>query len=115
MKHLLTNNKLALDLRKRMLQCYVEPVLLYACETWTIDTQVKKQLEATEMWFLRRMLRIPWTDKKSNEEVLREANSRRMLINKIGKRQTTFFGHVMRREGLECLVVVLPCSVFLSQ
>ena len=104
MKHLLANNKLALDLRKRMLQCYVEPVLLYACETWTIGTQMKKQLEATEMWFLRRMLRIPWTDKKSNDEVLKEAKSRRMLVNKIRKRQTTFFGHVMRRKGLEHLV-----------
>ncbi|GFS22363.1 eukaryotic translation initiation factor 3 subunit F [Elysia marginata] len=53
------------------------------------------------MRFLKRMLRIPWTEKKSNETVLIEANSRRSLIKTIRKRQATFLGQVMRREKLE--------------
>ena len=53
------------------------------------------------MWFLRRMLRIPWTAKKTNEMVLKEAESNRSLMQKIRKQQATFFGHVIRREGLE--------------
>ena len=53
------------------------------------------------MWFLRRMLRIPWTAKKTNEMVLKEAETNRSLAQKIKKQQATFFGHVMRREGLE--------------
>ncbi|GFS12970.1 hypothetical protein ElyMa_001385600 [Elysia marginata] len=56
------------------------------------------------MWFLRRMLRISYTEKKSNEPVLIEANSRRSLIKTIRKRQATFLGHVMRREKLEHLI-----------
>ena len=53
------------------------------------------------MWFLRRMLRIPWTAKKTNEMVLKEAETNRSLMQKIRKQQATFSGHVMRREGLE--------------
>ncbi|GFO06357.1 endonuclease-reverse transcriptase [Plakobranchus ocellatus] len=56
------------------------------------------------MWFLRRMLRIPWTAKNSNERVLNEGNKRRLLVRTIRKRQATFLGHVMRREKLEQLV-----------
>ncbi|GFO40923.1 calpain-9 [Plakobranchus ocellatus] len=55
------------------------------------------------MWFLRRMLRIPWTAKKTNERVLNEANKRRSLVRTIRKRQATFLGHVMRRGKLEHL------------
>ncbi|GFO47432.1 RNA-directed DNA polymerase from mobile element jockey [Plakobranchus ocellatus] len=48
--------------------------------------QIQNKLEATEMWFLRRMLRIPWTAKKTNEKVLNEANKRRLLVRTIRKR-----------------------------
>ncbi|GFO06697.1 Di-n-acetylchitobiase [Plakobranchus ocellatus] len=67
---------LLIETRKRALQCYIEPVLMYGCEAWTISKQIQNKLEATEMWFLRRMLRIPWTAKKTNERVLNEANKR---------------------------------------
>ena len=59
------------------------------------------------MWFLRKMLRIYWTAKKSNETAIREAKTTRLPINRICQRQTTFFGHVMRREKLEHLVIYL--------
>ena len=53
------------------------------------------------MWFLRRMLRIPWTAKKTNKMVLKEVETNRSLMQRIRKQQATFFGHIMRREGLE--------------
>ncbi|GFN82111.1 ARF-GAP with RHO-GAP domain, ank repeat and ph domain-containing protein 1-like [Plakobranchus ocellatus] len=71
---------------------------------WTISKQIQNKLEAAEMWFLRRMLRIPWTAKKTNERVLNEENKRRSLVRTIRKRQATFLGHVMRRGKLEHLV-----------
>ena len=85
---------------------------MYGCEAWTISKQVqkknkkktKKKLEPTEICFSGRMLQISWTAKKSNETGLREAVTRRSLINKINKRQATFLGYVMRREKLEHLV-----------
>ena len=97
----LANNNISLTTREKALQCYIEPILMYGCEAWTINKQTQRKLEAAEMWFLRRMLRIPWTAKKSNETVLKEAETERSLIMKIRKRQATFFGHIMRGGGLE--------------
>ncbi|GFO21283.1 endonuclease-reverse transcriptase [Plakobranchus ocellatus] len=104
MKTVLTNKNISIRTRRRALECYIEPILMYGCEAWTISKQTQKKLEATEMWFLRRMLRISWTAKKTNDTVLEEAHTTRLLISKIRKRQATFFGHVMRREKLENLV-----------
>ncbi|GFO46645.1 RNA-directed DNA polymerase from mobile element jockey [Plakobranchus ocellatus] len=67
MKTILTNKHISIETRKRALQCYIEPVLMYGCEAWTISKQIQNKLEATDTWFLRRMLRIPWTAKKTNE------------------------------------------------
>ncbi|GFO26694.1 LOW QUALITY PROTEIN: endonuclease-reverse transcriptase [Plakobranchus ocellatus] len=110
MKTVLTNKNISIRTRRRALECYIEPILMYGCEAWTISKhwtiskQTQKKLEATEMWFLRRMLRISWTAKKTNDTVLEEAHTTRLLISKIRKRQATFFNHVMRREKLENLV-----------
>ncbi|GFS23497.1 lactation elevated protein 1-like [Elysia marginata] len=64
MKSIMTNIKISIVVRKRLLETFKETVLLYGCEAWTIDERMKSSLEATEMWFLRRMMRIPWTAKK---------------------------------------------------
>ena len=104
MKTVLTNSHISIHTRKRTLECYIEPILMYGCEAWTISKQAQKKLEAVEMWFLRRMMKISWMAKKSNDTVLKEAHTSRALVNKIRTRQTTFFGHVMRREKLEHLL-----------
>ena len=104
MKSIMTNIKISIVVRKRLLETFIETVLLYGCEAWTIDERMKSSLEATEMWFLRRMMRIPWTAKKTNEEILTEAQTTRQLMTKIRKRQAKFVGHVIRRNQLEHLV-----------
>ena len=58
-----------------------------------------KALEATEMWFLRRMLKVSWTDRTSNERVLTVANVKRKLLETIKNRKNTFLGHVMREKA----------------
>ena len=103
MKSIMTNIKMSIVVRKRILEAFIEPVLLYGCEAWTIDERMKRSLETTEMWFLRR-IRIPWTAKKTNEEVLTEAQTTRQLMTKIRKRQAKFVGHVIRGNQLEHLV-----------
>ena len=57
------------------------------------------------MWFLRRMMRIPWADKLTNEEVLQRAGVERKLIGEIKTRQLRFLGHVIRKDGLENLAL----------
>ena len=104
MKAILTNRKLSISTRKRLIKTHVWSSLLYGVESWTITTSMKCRLEATEMWLWRRMMKISWTELKSNEEVLRMIGEKRCLMTHIRRRQLRFFGHVMRREGLENIV-----------
>ena len=57
------------------------------------------------MWFIRRMMRISWTEKRSNESILKEINTERSLIKTIRKRQLEFLGHIYRDKGLEHLAL----------
>ena len=69
-------------------------VLLYGSESWTISRAMQERLQAVEMWFLRRMLRIPWVDRVTNEEVLGRAGTHRQLMRAIVTRQIRFLGHI---------------------
>ena len=94
------------DLRTRFLKCFVWSTLTYGSETWTISEVMKKRLEAMEMWCYRKMLRISWTERITNEEVLRRAGTKRTLLNSIRARQLSCLGHDLRTGGLEktCLL-----------
>ena len=65
---------------------------------------MQKRLEATEMWFLRRMMRVSWTDHVTNEDVLERTRSSRTLLQTIAKRQICFLGHILRKNALETVV-----------
>ena len=104
MKSILTNKHMSLGVRKRVLQCYIEPILLYGCESWSMTKQTLTSIEAMEMWFLRRMLRVSWTEMRTNLEILNTARSTRKLISNVKRRQAGFLGHVMRKGKLEHLL-----------
>lgn len=93
-----TNRNLKLDIRLRFMECYVWSVLMYGVETWTLKAQMIKKLEAFEMWLYRRILKIPWTDRITNDEVLRRIGRKRKLLTiiKIGK--TSYMGHILRND-----------------
>lgn len=101
MKSLLTSRKLSIQTRKRLVRCYVLSTFLYAAETWTIDKENWKKIQAFEMWLLRRMLKISYTDHITNEEVLRRTNSKRELKDLIMKRKLSYFGYIVRGEKLQ--------------
>ena len=101
LQKILKDRKMSMGTRKRILHCYVYSILTYGNECWTISAQMENRLEAVEMWFLRRVLRISWVDHISNGEVLIRAGEERTLIKAIRKRQLEFLGHVMRKEGIE--------------
>ena len=82
-----------------------EPVLLYGSECWTISLQMESKLQATD-WFYRRKMKIPWVDHETNEVVLRRAGTERKIMKAIRKRQMEFLGHVMRKEGLEDVMLI---------
>ena len=70
-------------------------------ECWTMTKDLERRLKAAEMWYIRRIMRISWTEKKSHEEVMEMAGYKRSLLKTIRKRQLQFFGHINRADGLE--------------
>ncbi|CAH2210915.1 jg7570 [Pararge aegeria aegeria] len=111
MKKVLCNRRLKIPLRIRLLHCYIWPILLYGCEAWTIKEDLRKRIEAFEMWTFRRMLAISWTLKVSNEEVLRRVNQRRELLHTIKIRKVAYLGHVLRHERYELLQLIMMGKV----
>ena len=100
MRTTLTSRRLSINIRKRILKCYVWSTLLYGCETWTLSDNIIKRLNAFEMWTYRRMLRISWTDKITNESVLQTINNPLQITNIIKKKKLQYFGHLMRHNNI---------------
>ena len=74
--------------------------MLYGSETWTLRKEDIRRLEAVEMWIWRRMERVSWMDKITNEEILNKVGEKRQLISGIRNRQKNWIGHVLRGDGL---------------
>ena len=105
MRSVLTDRKLSLPIKTRLLKCYVWSTLLYGCESWTITAETRRNIEAAEMWFFRRMLRISYMERITNEEVLNRVHQKRQLYRTILDRQAKFLGHSIRKGKLENLVL----------
>ena len=104
LSNILTNQRLGFKVRKRVLDCYIEPVITYGSESWNINKQANNAINAAEMWFLRRMQKISYIERVTNKEVLERVGVKRSLMNNIRKRQARFFGHGMRIPIMEHLV-----------
>lgn len=90
-----------LQLRKRMIKCFVWSVLLYGSETWTMRKADRKRIDAFEMWIWRRMENIKWMDKVRNEEVLIRVDEAHLkLTDNIKLRKKRWLGHILRHESL---------------
>lgn len=95
-KNLLCGHDINIALKIRILRCYVFSVLLYGVESWTLTDTIMKKVEAFEMWTYRRILKIKWTDKITNEEVLRRLAKEREIVLTIKKRKMEYFAHIVR-------------------
>ena len=101
MRRILTNMNINMRLRTRLVKCFVWSVFMYGCEVWTLDKRLKGRIEALEMWILRRMMRIPWTARVTNERVMEMAGVGRELMGAVRSRQLKFLGHLLRHDCLE--------------
>ena len=88
-----------------MVKTLVWPVALYGCETWSMKKEVVDKLNAFEMWLWRRMEKVRWQDKKTNEEVLAAVSEERCFVQAILKRKKNWIGHVLRGGSLLKLVI----------
>ena len=80
----------------------VFPAVMYGCESWTIKKAECQRIGAFELWHWRRLLRVPWTTRTSNQSIMREINSEDSLEGLMLKLKLQYFGHLMRRaDSLE--------------
>ena len=96
----LSTSKLDLNLRKKLVKCYVWGMALYGAETWTLRATDQKFLKSFEMWCYRRMEKISWTDHVRNEEVLLRVNEQRNILHEIRKRKANRIGQILLRNCL---------------
>ena len=75
----------------------VFPVVIYGCESWTVKKAERRRIDAFELWCWRRLLRVPWTARRSNQSILKEINLGITLEGMILKLKFQYFGHIMRR------------------
>ena len=83
-----------------MVKTLVWSVVLYGSETWTMRKDDIKRLEAFEMWIWRRMERVSWVERRTNEEILKMVEEQRSLIGTIRRRQRKWIGHILRSDTL---------------
>ena len=105
-KNLVTNTSISVGLRKRFIRAYAWSTFLYGSEAWNISKVMEKRIEALEMWLYRRMLKVPWVDHISNEQVMQRAGAKREIMDSIRKKQLRFLGHTMREQQLESLCLM---------
>jgi hypothetical protein len=91
---------LDLELRKKLVKCYIWSRALYGAETWTLRAVDQKHLESFEMWCWGRMEKISWTDHVRNKDVLLTVKEQRNILHEVRKRKANWIGHILRRNCL---------------
>ena len=85
-----------------LVKAMVFPVVMYGCESWTIKEAERQRIDAFELWCWRRLLRVPWTARRSNQSILKEINPGISLEGLMLKLKLQYFGHLMQRvDSLE--------------
>ena len=85
-----------------LVKTIVFPVVMYGCESWTVKKAVHRKIDAFELWCCRRLLRVPWTARRSNQSILKELSPGCSLEGLVLKLKLQYFGHLMRRvDSLE--------------
>ena len=96
-----------LSIKVHLVKAMVFPVVTYGCESWTIKEAECRIIDAFELWYQRRLLRVPWTARRSNQSVLKEISPEYSLKGLMLNLKLQYFGHLMgRTDSLEKTVMV---------
>ena len=99
---ILKSRDITLPTKVRLVKAMVFPVVMYGCESWTIKKAERQRIDAFELWCWRRLLRVPWTARKSNQFILKEISPGCSLEGLMLRLKHQYFGHLMRRvDSLE--------------
>ena len=97
---ILKSRDITLPTKVRLGKAMVYPVVMYGCESWTIKKAESQRTDAFELWCCRRLLRVPWTARRSNQSILKEISSECSLEGLMLKLKLQYFGYLMRRTDL---------------
>ena len=104
---ILKNRDITLPTKFRLVKVMVFPVVMYGCESWTVKKAECQRIDAFELWCWRRLLKVPWTARRSNQSILKEISPGCSLDGLILKLKLQYFGHLMRRfNSLEKTVML---------
>ena len=94
---MLKSRDITLPTKVHLVKAMVFPVVMYECESWTIKKAERQRIDAFELWCWRRLLRVPWTARRSNQFILKETSPGCSLEGLMLKLKLQYFGHLMRR------------------
>jgi len=95
---ILKSRAITLPTKVHLVKAMVFPVVMYGCESWTIKKVERQRTDAFELWSWRRLLRVPWTMRRSNQSILKEISPEYSLEGLMFKLKLRYFGHLMRRD-----------------
>ena len=99
---ILTSTDITLSTKVHLVKAMVFPVVMYGCESWTVKKAELRRIDAFELWYWRRLLRVPWTARRSNQSILKEISPECSLEGLLLKLKLQYFVHLMRRvDSLE--------------
>ena len=94
---ILKSRDITLSTKFRLVKAMVFPVVMYGCEGWTMKKAEHRRIDAFELWCWKRLLRVPWTARRSNQSILKEISPGYSLVGLMLKLKFQYFGHLMRK------------------
>ena len=94
---ILKSRDITLPTNVHLVKAMAFPVVMYGCKSWTVKKAARLRIDAFELWCWRRLLRVPWTSRRSNQSILKEISPGCSLIGLMLKLKLQYFGHLMRR------------------
>ena len=94
---MLKSRDITLPTKVHLVKAMVFPVVMYGCESWTVKKAERQRIDAFALWCWRRLLRVPWTARRSNQSILKEISPGISLEGVMLKLQLQYFGHLMQR------------------
>ena len=94
---ILKSRDITLPTKVRLVKATVFPVVMYGCESWTVKKAERQKIDAFELWCWRRLLRVPWTARRSNQSILKGIGPGYSMEGQMLKLKLQYFGHLMQR------------------
>ena len=108
---ILKSRDITLSTKVRLVKALVSPVVMYECESWTIKKAEQRRIDAFDLWCWIRLLRVPWTARRSNQSILKEISPECSLEGLMSKLKLQYFGHLMQRaDSCSSLIFSAVCT-----